>query len=57
MRLALMDGLFDSAWLKWYWADVHTQQLQREVNAWINDHLATSGIRFASQERIDGLCR
>ena len=40
-----MDGLFDSAWLKWYWADVHTQQLQREVNAWINEVHGKPAIR------------
>ena len=33
----MTDGLFDSAWLKWFWANVHTKTLEGEVNSWIQE--------------------
>jgi hypothetical protein len=33
--VATHDPLLDSAWLKWAWAVVHAQMLERDVAAWI----------------------
>jgi hypothetical protein len=33
--VATHDPLFDSAWLKWAWAVVHAQALERDIAAWI----------------------
>ena len=37
VRLACMDDLLDSAWLKWAWAVVDAQALQEDVNAFALD--------------------
>jgi len=44
-----MDGLFDSAWLKWGGAVIHSHALQADIDAWAVDPNRETGFEITKR--------